>query len=144
MVYVFLIYKTKIKNMKKLLFVVIASMALFSACKKKDVEKTTAEKILGKWTLVTETYNDYYNNTSHITTYPGSASDIIDFRTDGRVYDGPNGTSSSSYSVISDTKLSVDGVTTDINALTDNQLILHAKIPGVGTDYDEYTSTYRR
>ncbi len=130
--------------MKKLLFLIIASMALFSACKKKDVEKTTAEKIMGKWTLTTETYNDYFNNTSHITTYSGTANDVIDFRADGRVYDGPTFSTSSSYSVISDTKLSVDGVTTDINALTDNQLILHAKIPGVGTDYDEYTSTYRR
>ncbi len=130
--------------MKKLLFVAIASMALFSACKKKDVEKTTAEKLIGKWSLITETNNDYYNNTSHIVTYPGTASDAIDFRADGRVYDGPNFTSSSAYTVVSDTKLSVDGVSTDIYALTDNQLILHIKIAGVGTDYDEYTSTYGR
>jgi hypothetical protein len=130
--------------MKKLLFVAIASMALFSACKKKDVEKTTAEKILGKWTLVTGTDNFYFNNTNHISTYSGTANDVDDFRTDGRVYEGPTFTSSSPYSVISDSKVLIDGISTDINSLTDAQLILHAKVSGTGTDYHEYTSTYKR
>jgi hypothetical protein len=130
--------------MKKLLFVAIASLALFSACKKKDVEKTTAEKIIGKWTLVTEIGTDYYNNTNHIINYSGTANDVIDFRADGRVYEGPAFTSSSPYNIISDSKISIDGISTDINALTDAQLVFHVKTIGTGTDYYEATSTYKR
>jgi hypothetical protein len=130
--------------MKKLLFVAMAAMALFSACKKKDVEKTTAEKIIGKWSLTTQTENDYFNNANHISTFSGTANDEVDFRADGRVYEGPNFTSSSTYSVVSDSKVTIDGISTDINALTDNQLILHAKIPGTGTNFYEYTATYRK
>lgn len=130
--------------MKKLLFVAIAFMALFSACKKKDVEKTTAEKILGRWTLVTETDNDYYNNTNHTSTYAGTANDVIDFRADGRVYEGPTFTSSSAYSIISDSKMVIDGISTDINSLTDAQLIVHSKIQGTGTNFYESTATYKK
>ncbi len=132
--------------MKKLLLFALLSAGLFSACKKKDevVVKTTAEKILGKWIVVTGTDNLYFNNTNHISTYSGTANDVDDFRTDGRVYEGPTFTSSSPYSVISDSKVLINGISTDINSLTDAQLILHAKVPGTGTDFHEYTVTYKR
>jgi hypothetical protein len=129
--------------MKKLLFVAIAFMALFSSCKKKDVEKTTAEKIAGKWILVTEVYNDYYNNAPHVTTSAGTAADNIDFRSDGKVYDN-SGNFSVPYSVIGDNKVSFGGSTYDIKALDDAQLILYEKVPGVGTEYEETTNTFKR
>jgi hypothetical protein len=130
--------------MRKLLFVAIATMALFSACKKKDVEKTTAEKIIGRWVLVTETDNDYYNNTNHITTYPGTSSDDIDFRVDGRMYEGPTFTTSYTYSIVSDSKITIAGISSDINSLTDVQLVLHTKTSGTGTNFYEATATYRK
>lgn len=119
-------------------------MALFSACKKKDVEKTTAEKILGKWNLVTEIGNDYYNNTNHIINYSGTANDAIDFRADGKAYEGPNFITSSPYSIVGDNKLLVAGFSFDIKTLTDAQLILFTKRLGTSTDFYEATSTYKR
>ena len=71
--------------MKKVLFTMMACTALLTACKK-DKEKTTAEKVLGKWSVTNSVDNDFYNNTAHITTYPGAAGDYVDFRADNKVY----------------------------------------------------------
>jgi C-terminal lipocalin-like domain len=132
--------------MKKLLFVAIASMALFSACKKKDVEKTTAEKLIGRWALVSDTYNDYYGGSAHIINYTGTASDYVEFKADGTVtasYQGSSNTTS--YSLQGDTKVVIAGETNEIRTLTDNGLVLYSKTLGVvAGEYEEETSTFKK
>jgi hypothetical protein len=132
--------------MKKLLFLAIASMALFSACKKKDVEKTTGEKILGRWSLVSNSFNGYYSGSTHVANYIGIASDYIEFKSDGKFTASYQGiTQIQTYSLPSDSKMIIGGENHDIRTLTDNSLILYMKIPGVITgEYEEQTLTYKK
>jgi hypothetical protein len=130
--------------MKKLLFLAIASMALFSACKKKDVEKTTAEKITGSWKFINVTYNFFYGATSHLTSYDGITGDYFDFRADGKVYLQVRGNKdTAAYSILSDNKIKFDGDDFDIKVLTENQFIIYNKDidPRTPTDYQESTYT---
>jgi hypothetical protein len=132
--------------MKKLLLVAIASMALFSACKKKDVEKTTAEKIIGKWSLVSDSFNDYYGGSSHVVNYTGTAADYIEFKSDGNVsasYQGIYNTST--YNLQGDIKVVIAGHTNDITTLTNNSLVLYSKTAGaIAGEYEEETSTFKK
>ena len=128
--------------MKKVLFLMIACTALFTACKK-DKEKTTAEKVLGRWKVTNTVENEFYNNTAHITTQAGIASDYVDFREDGKVYskDGNDPEYVSAYTITGDDKITFDGETYDIKTLTDNQFVLYNKYvyPNTPSNYDEIT-----
>lgn len=119
----------------------VTCAALFTACKK-DKEKTTAEKVLGKWTSINSVENDFYNNTPHVTTYPAAAGDYADFRNDGKVYskDGVD-LDTSSYSITTDNKIIIESETLEIKTLTDNQFVLYNKDidPITPTEYYEVT-----
>jgi hypothetical protein len=129
--------------MKKLLFVAIASMALFSACKKKDVEKTTAEKVVGVWKVSNFSFNDFNNNLNHFTSYTGISSDYWDFRTDGKIYLQELGVKDTVlYSITSDTKMVYDGDDCDIRTLTDNQLVIYNKYTETTSPLRYYESTF--
>jgi hypothetical protein len=129
--------------MKKLLFVAIASLALFSACKKKDVEKTTAEKVVGVWKISSIVENDFYAGTNHFSTYNGVSGDYYDFRTDGKVYI-KEGTYNDvlPYSIISDVKLKFDGLDYDIKTLNDNQFVMYVKDVDPVVTANIYEATY--
>jgi hypothetical protein len=130
--------------MKKLLFVAFAAIALFSACKKKDVvvAKTTAEKVLGKWNLSSYVDNSYYSSQNHLTTYTGLAGDYTDFRADGKAYSlFQNSRDTVAYNVASDTKITVDGESYDIKTLTDNQFILYTKSLSPSNPANYYETT---
>ncbi len=127
--------------MKKVLFLMITCAALFTACKK-DKEKTTSEKVLGKWNVTNTVNNSFYNNTAHVTTQNGIAGDYADFRADGNVY-SKDGTylDTAAYSITVDNKLVYDGETFDIRTLTDNQFVLYSKYvyPNTPANYEETT-----
>ena len=82
--------------MKKVLFLMITSAALLTSCMKDKVEetpavtviptKTVAQKITAKWGVTTIAENDYHSNTSHTTSYNGTASDYLDFINYGKIY----------------------------------------------------------
>lgn len=130
--------------MKKLLLLFVTCMALFASCKKKDVEKTTAEKVLGKWGVTSTVTNDFYNGTSHISTQNGIATDYVEFRTDGKAYllDGTY-RDTINYSINADNKIIFDGDIYDIRVLTDNQFVGYNKYidPIYPTEYFETTFT---
>jgi protein associated with RNAse G/E len=126
------------KKMKKLLFVAIASMALFSACKKKDVEpevvpvvvaKTVAQKIIAKWKVTSVVENDYYSNMSHPFTYTGVATDYFDVRTDGKIYLQISlvGKDTLAYSLINDSTINIGGDITKIKTITDTKFEMYFK-----------------
>jgi hypothetical protein len=127
------------KNMKKLLFITTAFMALFSACKKKDVEpevpipvvvtKTVAQKIIAKWKITTLIENDYYSAMSHPFTYTGVATDYFDVRTDGKIYlqVAPVGKDTLTYSLINDSTINVNGDVTKIKTITDTKFEMYFK-----------------
>jgi hypothetical protein len=128
--------------MKKVLFLMITSAALFTACKK-DKEKTTAEKVQAKWTLNVIAANDFYNNTAHPFNFNGLAGDYIDFRTDNKAYERIGGSLDTvGYSISSDSKIVYDGDTYDIKTLTENQFIIYNKTTSTtSNNYDETTYT---
>ena len=74
------------------------------------------------------------------------ASDIIDFRTDGKVYTNVQGQlDTTTYSLSGDTKIVIDGnLNYDITTLTANSFILHEKEIGTGTDFYEETLTLKK
>ena len=121
----------------------ITCAALFTACKK-DKEKTTSEKVLGKWSVTNTVDNSFYNNTAHVTTRAGLAADYADFRSDGKLYskDGIY-LDTVAYSITVDNKIILDGETFDIRTLTDNQFVLYNKYvyPNTPSNYDETTLT---
>ena len=118
----------KFRNLLLLLF----SASLFlNSCKKEEDEqrqKTTAEKILGKWQLDKLLYHSVYDGIDERDSLIGTAADYFDFRTDGKVYLNIEGEAdTSAYSVISDTKLSLFEETFDIRNLTENDFSFYIK-----------------
>ena len=135
--------------MKK--FITSAILALLvtfylPACKKSDKKQTTLEKIQGVWQLETDVDNEHVSGQDNITTITGAAGDILDFRTDGKVYSNLQGEAdTSTYALSGDTKIVIEGIVTlDITTLTANLFVLHNKEILGGTDFSEETLTLKR
>jgi hypothetical protein len=128
--------------MKPLLLVLvfISSVSLItSSCKKKDAEKTTAQKLQNKWVFVNATDNNHYSGADHVITVSGNTGDYFDFRTDGKLYlrvqSSPD---TSTYVLLGDTKIIFDGTdTATIQTLTDNALKLYFKDVTTPSIYEE-------
>ena len=133
--------------MKKFIIsVMLVSMVIFylQACKKSDKPQTTIEKIQGKWQLVTDVQNDHIAGQDDITTDTGGPGDIVDFRTDGKVYTSiQGGQDTSTYTLSGDTKIVLDGTPFDIITLTSNSFIFHNK-EITGSDFYEVTITLKK
>ena len=134
--------------MKKFPLMLIALITLhLAACKKKDKQpQTTMEKIQGKWFLQNETDNEHSSGQDNITTTAGGPNDIIDFRSDGKVYSDVFGTKdTSTYTLSGDTKIVLAGTEIfDIKTLSSNSFILYNKQIFAADDYDEVTITLKR
>lgn len=133
----------------KILSIVLLISMGFIACKKESTtpERTTQEKIAGKWKLQSTVSNDFYSGTPHFNTYTGTASDYADFRNDGWVYSFVNNNyDSSAYGIISDTKMWIENSTDvfDILTLTDATLKIYRKEIYNATDFYEATTTLFR
>lgn len=117
--------------MKKTITGLAVLAIIFSACKKDSstTTKTTREKILGKWTVVSQTDSTYYNGTLRTSAYMGVSTDYVDFRSDSKVYSNfqlrPD---TSTYSILNDNAVVLDASDTMvIRTLTDNALVLYNK-----------------
>ena len=129
--------------MKKSLLLLLAFVSLFAACKKS--EKEEQDKIIGKWTLDRNVYNEYVDGTLEREEEGYDAGDYFEFREDGtctiRAY---SEVESGMYSVQDNAKLlftSSDAATPgtdtlDIKTLTDSDLTLYTKETD-GADYAE-------
>ena len=116
------------------------------ACKKSDKKQTTLEKIQGAWQLESDIWNDHISGQDNITTVTGDPGDIIDFRTDGKVYVNIGGfTDTSAYALSGDTKIILAGTQIyDIKILTANSFILYTKEITGGSDFSEETITLKK
>ncbi len=77
-------------------------------------------------------------------TTAGTAGDVLDFRTDGKVYTNVQGIKdTTTYSVPTDTQVIINGQAFDIKVLTNNQFTLYSKITS-GVDYSEETDNLKR
>ena len=130
-----------------LVLIVVFSISLITpSCKKKDAEKTTAQKLQNKWTFLNATDNNYYSGADHIVTINGNAGDYMDFRTNGKVYLRlQSSLDTSTYVLSGDTKIIFDGTdTATIQTLTDNALKLYIKDIVSAGIYEEITYNLSR
>lgn len=140
------------KKTLKLTFAILCTticLAFFSCKKEKTTEqpqKTTQEKLLGKWNWISEVANHYYSGMPHITTYNFPAGDYMEFKSNGTVTQSNSGnTLTFGYGVIDDTKiwLVMTGDIYELKVLTATDLQLYKKDVN-GPDYDESTLTFKR
>ncbi|MEO7121002.1 MAG: hypothetical protein ABIY62_07895 [Ginsengibacter sp.] len=131
---------------KKSLFLTTLVLAVFffTSCKK-DKPQTTVQKVQNKWTYVNSVENDHDSTGDHITTTPGASGDYIQFNSDGTVISVVDGQSDSvSYSVISDTQISIDSELYTIKTLSSNQFVLYFKQTVSSTEYSEVTINLKK
>jgi hypothetical protein len=121
---------------------IILLATVFSSCKKD--KQTTAQKLQHNWTFVSEVDNSHDAGGDNIDTIEGVQGDFINFNSNGTVssqYDGS--ASTTPYTLIGDTQVSIIGEIFTIKTLTDTQLVLYAK-DGSATEYDETTFNLKR
>ena len=129
----------------------LAAVALYGiSCKKESATKTqiqtNQEKILGKWNLVSEVVNNYYNGSSHITTYNFQAGDYMDFKAGGNVTEHKSGSPFTyQYGFINESTiwLLVPDKKYNLGSLTASDLQMATK-EVTGTDYYESTLNLKR
>ncbi len=95
-------------------------ITLFVSCKKDDPTPTTAQRVQGVWKL--DQVISYYQfggfPAARDTTF-GLATDYVDFRTDNKVYSFVDGSfDTSTYTILNDNTLILDGDTAAIQTLT--------------------------
>lgn len=111
--------------MKKIATALLLATVFFTACKKDDVQ-TTANKIQNKWAFQSSTEKDFTVNPPSTTTYtyPGV---FAEFTSNGKIYiSGTLGADTSSYTVLNDSYILIDGDSNQIVTLTANALQLKA------------------
>ncbi|MBO9672003.1 MAG: hypothetical protein J7577_01055 [Sphingobacteriaceae bacterium] len=132
--------------MKKL--ALLTSIVLFIAingCKKEKVEdppKTTAQKIQGKWNITSIIEKEVSTNGTFTNNHSGTSGEYVEFKTDGKVYTKRDGQSleSLTYTVNSDTQITIDGDVHDIKTLTENSFVIYHKST-FQSGYNEITVT---
>jgi hypothetical protein len=124
-------------------FIMLVGISMISC--KKDKAETTAQKIQHKWTVVSSVDNYHDASGDDISTTPGDTGDYVNFASDGSVTTLFNGTSNSgSYSIISDTQMTIETETYTIKTLTSTQLVLYAKEDIATGEYEEFTINLKR
>jgi len=134
-----------IKNLKMKKIITSTVLVLLVAfylqgCKKKsDHQQTEIEKIQGKWQLDSDIQNHHISGQDNITTITGVPGDIVDFRTDFKVYSNIGGNKdTSTYGLLYSQILLNGSQPFDVVTLTANSFVFHNKETN-GSDFDEVT-----
>lgn len=131
------------KTIKITLITLIAVCSLVS-CKKDSKEKTTAEKIQAKWSLVSIVDNETVTGGATPTSFTqmGKVGEYIQFKNDGKVYIKNDGEAEQvvPYTVNNDTQLTLDGDPYTISVLTENSLVIYMKKNFTGGYYESTIS----
>lgn len=140
------------KTLKTTLAALLITAAIlpFVSCKKESTitptAKTNQEKLLGKWNLMYEVYNNYYGGSSHITTFYFPLGDYMEFNSNGKVNSSQvGGTFTGDYGFITESKIWYGFINNiyDLKLLTDTDLQLYKKDVN-GADYYESTLHLKR
>ncbi|WP_421941078.1 hypothetical protein [Pedobacter sp.] len=132
----------------KMTIVALVTVLSLAGCKK-DVEKTTLEKIQGRWNYGSSNHKEVYPpSTNNTYAFTGKAGEYFDFRTDGKLYVKMEGDpeESETYTVDNDNQISISGEPFVIQQLTDNRLVIYSKQvdPTSSDAYTEHTYTLTR
>lgn len=122
------------KNNTKLMLICLMAVFSLAGCKKGEEEKTTAQKILGKWNIAMKESTETINGLAEKDTDTGKPGEYLDFRTNNTVYLKEDGSTEegAGYTIDSDKQITfiydgTDKTTFTINVLTDNKLVLYSK-----------------
>ena len=99
----------------------VAAATIFTACKKDSTtaSKTTAQKVIGKWSISSLVGVSYSGGVGYPYTLPASSANYIDFRSDGKSYSLlMNQHDTSTYSIINDHTIRLDLDRCDHNGRT--------------------------
>ena len=134
---------------KKILSIILLISTGLIACKKESTpqSKTTQEKFVGKWNLLSEVTNNYYSGSNHITTYPFTAGDYTEYRSDGKMIEYKNGSYDTfNYGFVSDSRIWIlyIGNYFDIKTLTETDLQIYHKDEYSPTEYYESTLNLKK
>ncbi len=137
--------------MKKAIFILSASMALYASCKKDDNPTPSQNSITGKWTIVSTHKKTSIGGVEKDETINATPGDYVDVRSDGYAYgyiDGEHDTTG--YKVLDNSKIvffdddqQSYSDTAQIKTLTKNSLVLFQKYSD-GADYMEVTQTLKK
>lgn len=131
------------------LFLAVLAISTFSSCKKdsdSDANDKAMAKLLGKWTFVSASTNDYYSNADHIKTVPGAPGDFMDFMNNNkavlRIFSSQD---TSKYTLTGGSKLVFDDIDQfDVKTLTESDLILNRKTVYSSAAFKEEIYTLRK
>ncbi len=136
------------KTLLKVTLGLMASALLIASCNDDDDNnvQTTQEKIQHTWLVDSTTQRTVSSGADNTVTYTGTAADYFDFRSDGKLYYKVSvlPADTVAYSLIGDTKIVIDGDTSNIDTLTANKFVASFRTPATGTDYILSTSYLRR
>ena len=128
--------------------ILITVILLGISCKKDSPSqtKTTQEKLLGKWNLISGVDNDYYSGSSHITTTTFLPGDYMEFKSDGTASNHQSGSVFTyDYGIVNDSKIwiGLPDQFYDLKILTETDLQFYQKNIS-GADYYESTTTLKK
>lgn len=129
---------------KKTMIFLLAGAAIFTACKKSDTTTTTtAQKVVAKWTIVSDNHVEVEAGVSYPFNYNGVAGDYADFRNDGKVYAHIDGSyDTSTYKIISDASIKFEKDTFQIKTLTTTSFIIYKGMSA--RDSSQETVTFKK
>jgi len=127
----------------------LISLSISSCDKDKDDNAETPEglaaKLLGTWQINAIIINEIFGGADHISNYPGTAADYVEFKSNGKMHTFFRGQLDvSNYKVISDKKITIDSDEADIKTITDNSLVIYTRDITGSIGYTEVTYDLKR
>jgi hypothetical protein len=123
----------RILPMKQLFLILLAASSIVvSSCKKDNADdsqaRATEQKILGKWQINNISINDNFSGEDHIVIHPGTSSEYVDFKSDGKMHTYFRGRLNiSEYRVVDAKTITIDQDDASIRKLTDSTLVFSSR-----------------
>jgi hypothetical protein len=138
-------------SIKNSLFVfLLALSAITYSCNKDDDQKSTQQKLIGKWNLVSAKLHDHYSGVNYYDSSAYAEGLIIrEFKNDGTLITSssysPN-KDTSTYKMLDNQKMVIDGTdTVSVIKLTDTDLQIYFKTgPDSNGDYSQEWDNYKK
>ena len=132
-------------NFKKLIFGLLLSTVLFSACSKNDSIDDVSSKIQHKWGLTDALIYAGPPVNDTIIYIVGTPADYFDFKVDGKLHTSINGENKiEDYTILPGNKIMYDNKTFSIRTLTNSKLQLYIKVLDGSGSFQESTINLKR
>jgi len=135
--------------MKKSIIVSLLALTVvvLYSCKK-DKDKSTQDRLIGKWSMVSAKWNDFHAGTNHYDSASyGTGLFYAEFKANGTVIASSALSAdkdTSNYKIVNDNNLVIDGDTSIINSISDNDFQLYYKEVYQNNEYYEEWSNFKK